>query len=73
MADAELLSIVNEIVNQFSDLRNKNFIIRLNHTALLKAILLHCGIPDEKHNDVYSILSDARVSHFSILTIYNLK
>ncbi|GLV39622.1 Gcn2 [Carabus blaptoides fortunei] len=71
MADAELLSIVSEIVNQFTDLRNKNFIIRLNHTALLKAILLHCGIPDEKHNDVYSILSDARdgkVTKFQIKT-----
>lgn len=62
LADAELLSIVSEIVNEFPDLKNKNCIIRLNHTMLLRAILLHCGIPNEKHNDIYSILSEARVN-----------
>lgn len=64
MADAEVLSIIYEIVNEFSVLKNKTFIIRLNHTSLLKAILLHCGIPPEKHSEIYSILSDARVSLF---------
>lgn len=68
MADAEVLSIIYEVVNEFSILKNKNFVIRLNHTALLKAILLHCGIPPEKHNDVYSILSDARVSQIVCYT-----
>lgn len=61
MPDAEILSIIYEVVNEFSVLKNKNFVIRLNHTLLLKAILLHCGIPTEKHNDIYTILSDARV------------
>lgn len=61
MGEAELLSILSEIVYEFPVLKNKNFVIRLNHTLLLKAILLHCGIPSEKHHDIYSILSDARV------------
>lgn len=61
MGEAELISILSEIVNEFPVLKNKNFVIRLNHTLLLKAILLHCGIPTEKHHDIYTILSDARV------------
>lgn len=61
MADAELLYILNEIVDNISVLRNKNFFLRLNHTSLLKSILLHCGIK-EKYDDVYNILSKAKVN-----------
>lgn len=40
----------------------KNFAIHLNHTSILKAILMNCGIDEEKYTDIYNILSDARVS-----------
>ena len=35
--------------------------MRINHIALLKGILLHCGVPDELHQEVYNILGDTKV------------
>jgi histidyl-tRNA synthetase len=62
MAEAELLSIAWEVVNEFHSLRDKTCLIRLNHACLLKAILMHCGIEEEKYHDIFAILSEARVS-----------
>ncbi|KAF5288488.1 hypothetical protein FQA39_LY15417 [Lamprigera yunnana] len=59
MSDAEVLFIVNQIISALPGLRNKNFYIRLNHVALIKAILLHCGVK-ERHNEVFNILADAK-------------
>ncbi|XP_077285683.1 eukaryotic translation initiation factor 2 alpha kinase Gcn2 isoform X2 [Arctopsyche grandis] len=70
-AEAELLSIVYEISNQLPAMKCKNLAIHLNHTSLLKAILMNCGIEEEKYSDVYSILSDARdgkLSKFQVQT-----
>lgn len=61
-AEAELLSIVYEISNEIPSMKCKNFAIHLNHTSILKAILMNCGIDEEKYTDIYNILSDARVS-----------
>lgn len=63
MSDAEVLSIVSEIVDALPGLRNKNVLIRLNHTALLRAVLLHCGIKD-RHSDVFALISNAKVRLF---------
>jgi len=62
MAEAELLSVAWEVVNEFRSLRNKTCLIRLNHASLLKAILMHCGVGEEKYHEVYTMLSEARVS-----------
>lgn len=59
MHDAEVLYIVEEIINDLPYLKNKHFLIRLNHTSLIKGILLHCGIK-EKHTDVYNTLQQVR-------------
>ncbi|XP_049955903.1 eIF-2-alpha kinase GCN2 [Schistocerca serialis cubense] len=64
-AEAELLAIVWEVVTEFPNLRDKNCSFRLSHTLLLKAILLHCGIEEEKHADVSSILSEAKDEKYS--------
>lgn len=61
MSDAELFHILKEIVDSLPGLTDKTFLVRMNHTSLIRAILLHCGIKD-KHNEVYNILSDARVN-----------
>ena len=61
MAEAELLSVVWEVVNEFRSLQNKTCLIRLNHASLLKAILMHCGVAEEKYHDIYTMLSEARV------------
>lgn len=57
--DAEVLYIVEEIINELPYLKNKHFTIRINHTSLIKGILLHCGIK-EKHIEVYNILQQVR-------------
>ncbi|KAJ4436658.1 hypothetical protein ANN_16789 [Periplaneta americana] len=65
MVEAELLSVVWEVVNEFHSMRDKTCLIRLNHTSLLKAILMHCGIEEEKYHDIYTILSEARDEKYS--------
>ncbi|KAM9653856.1 eIF-2-alpha kinase GCN2 isoform 3-T3 [Morphnus guianensis] len=56
---AETIYAISEIIQEFSVLQERKYSIYLNHTALLKAILLHCGIPEDKLNQVYIILYDA--------------
>uniref|UniRef100_A0A8C8RLK2 eIF-2-alpha kinase GCN2 n=1 Tax=Pelusios castaneus TaxID=367368 RepID=A0A8C8RLK2_9SAUR len=56
---AETISTISEIIQEFPVLQERNYTIYLNHTALLKAILLHCGIPEDKLNQVYIILYEA--------------
>ncbi|CAM4576104.1 unnamed protein product [Lepidochelys olivacea] len=56
---AETIYTISEIIQEFPVLQERNYSIYLNHTALLKAILLHCGIPEDKLNQVYIILYDA--------------
>ncbi|XP_012285402.1 eIF-2-alpha kinase GCN2 [Orussus abietinus] len=65
MAEAELISIAWEIFNEIPQLRERNFTVRINHTSLLQAILMYCGIEREKYQDIYSILCDARDGKFS--------
>lgn len=43
-------------------LQERNYNIYLNHTSLLKAILLHSGIPEDKLSQASNILCDAMVS-----------
>lgn len=71
MHEAELISIVCEIANEIPQLRSRNFAVRLNHTSLLQAILMYCGIEREKYHGIYSILSDTRdgeISKFQLRT-----
>ncbi|NWH74848.1 E2AK4 kinase, partial [Piaya cayana] len=56
---AETIYAISEIIQEFPVLQERNYSIYLNHTALLKAILLYCGIPEDKLNQVYIILYDA--------------
>ncbi|XP_066133228.1 eIF-2-alpha kinase GCN2 isoform X2 [Saccopteryx bilineata] len=56
---AEVIYTIYEIIQEFPALQERNYSIYLNHTMLLKAILLHCGIPEDKLNQVYIILYDA--------------
>ncbi|XP_019790834.1 eIF-2-alpha kinase GCN2 isoform X3 [Tursiops truncatus] len=56
---AEIIYTIYEIIQEFPALQERNYSIYLNHTMLLKAILLHCGIPEDKLNQVYVILYDA--------------
>ncbi|XP_069688724.1 eIF-2-alpha kinase GCN2-like [Periplaneta americana] len=65
MVEAELLSIVWNIVNEFHSLKSKSLIIRLNHTSLLKAILMYGGIEEDKFTEAYSLLKQTREKIFT--------
>ncbi|XP_029423769.1 eIF-2-alpha kinase GCN2 isoform X2 [Nannospalax galili] len=56
---AETIYTIYEVIQEFPPLQERNYSIYLNHTMLLKAILLHCGIPEDKLSQVYVILYDA--------------
>nr|D4A7V9.2 RecName: Full=eIF-2-alpha kinase GCN2; AltName: Full=Eukaryotic translation initiation factor 2-alpha kinase 4; AltName: Full=GCN2-like protein [Rattus norvegicus] len=56
---AETIYTIYEVIQEFPALQERNYSIYLNHTMLLKAILLHCGIPEDKLSQVYVILYDA--------------
>lgn len=60
MTEAELIFIIWEIFNELPQIREYNFIVRLNHTSLLQAVLMYCGVEKDKYQDIYSILQDAR-------------
>uniref|UniRef100_A0A3P9Q7R6 eIF-2-alpha kinase GCN2 n=1 Tax=Poecilia reticulata TaxID=8081 RepID=A0A3P9Q7R6_POERE len=60
LPDAETIYTVSEIVQEFPALQERNYNIYLNHTSLLKAILLHSGVPEDKLCQASSILCDAR-------------
>ncbi|GCB64856.1 hypothetical protein scyTo_0007595 [Scyliorhinus torazame] len=58
LPDAEVICTIVEIILEFPVLQERNYSIHLNHTSLLRAVLLHCGIPEDKLQHVYNILSD---------------
>ncbi|XP_042356887.1 eIF-2-alpha kinase GCN2 [Plectropomus leopardus] len=59
LPDAEAIYTVSEIIQEFPVLQERNYNIYLNHTSLLKAILLHSGVPEDKLSQASSILCDA--------------
>ncbi|XP_072314052.1 eIF-2-alpha kinase GCN2 [Eucyclogobius newberryi] len=59
LPDAETIYSVYEIIQEFPALQERNYNIYLNHTSLLKAILLHSGIPEDKLSQASNILCDS--------------
>lgn len=59
LPDAETIYTISEIVQEFPGLQERNYNIYLNHTSLLRAILLHSGVPEDKLSQASSILCDA--------------
>ena len=49
--------------------QQRNYYYRLNHTSLLKAVLLHAGVSEDSHTALLNALSEVKVSpksaHFS--------
>uniref|UniRef100_A0A1A9Z9V7 Uncharacterized protein n=1 Tax=Glossina pallidipes TaxID=7398 RepID=A0A1A9Z9V7_GLOPL len=58
LVDAELLSLANEIFIDIPHLREKNILIRMNHTNLWKAILLYCNVPKAMYSDLFADILD---------------
>ncbi|XP_067895792.1 eIF-2-alpha kinase GCN2 isoform X2 [Heterodontus francisci] len=61
LPDAEVIYTIAEIIQEFTVLQKRNYSIYVNHTGLLKAVLLHCGIPEDKFQQVCNILCDAMI------------
>ncbi|XP_058843399.1 eIF-2-alpha kinase GCN2-like isoform X1 [Acipenser ruthenus] len=59
LPEAETIYTISEIIYEFPVLQERNYSIYLNHTCLLKAILLHCGIPEDKLSQSSTILHEA--------------
>ncbi|KAI5707240.1 hypothetical protein M8J75_015941 [Diaphorina citri] len=68
MAEAELISMLWEIVCEFPGLLDKNCMVRLNHFHLVTGILLHCGVELDKHEHVCSLLRKTKSDEISALT-----
>lgn len=56
LSDAEVLATLSDV---FSDSRlkiSRPITLQLGHHLLLKAVLIHCGIPDDKRSELCQIL-----------------
>lgn len=73
MPEAELITMLWEIVCQFPGLLDKNCTVRVNHYSLVTGILLHCGVEIEKHDHVCALLRRMKASEFKIKTRTNPK
>lgn len=58
MAEIEILSIMNDVINSFVELSSQNYVLVINHTFLLNAILQHCRISENDQKNIYYLLSE---------------
>lgn len=58
LIDAELIQVAFSITNEIPRLKENNIYIRINHTTLLKAILMFCNVPEAKYIDLFGIFMD---------------
>lgn len=58
--EAEVLLTVAEIIREFPCLDNRKYFIRMNHAGLLKAVLTSYGIPENRHQGVFTILQESQ-------------
>ncbi|XP_063427677.1 eIF-2-alpha kinase GCN2-like [Mytilus trossulus] len=59
--DAEILIIVQEIINEFPALQSRSYYVKINHVTILRAVLMHSGIEDHLFDDVMTALSGPKV------------
>lgn len=65
--DAEVIAVVSEIIMAVETLHHRKYMLRVNHTDLVKAVLLHCGIAENLHRDVYGILGNSKVRYMLLI------
>lgn len=69
LVDAEIISIAFEITHEIPALKQTNISFRINHTSLLRAILLFCNVPVDKYACLFMALSDfvdGKISKFQL-------
>lgn len=60
--EIELLSLISQVISDFSQLNNKGTTIKLGHNRIFTSILLYFDIDYAMHGRVFDILNDARMS-----------
>lgn len=73
LLDAEIISVAYEISMELTILREKNLSFRLNHTSLLRAILIHCNVPKDKHYTLFAAIQDFMVRIFPFFSAEKLR
>ncbi|KAG7297751.1 hypothetical protein JYU34_018470 [Plutella xylostella] len=68
-SDAELLLVANKAASAV----NLKVSVTLNHTEMLKTLLLCCGVSTDRHRDLYPILVDVRLVANKAASAVNLK
>lgn len=58
MPDAEVLTLLSQVVNQFPTLNTSKLILKVNHMKLLKAILDYCDVPEESQSQVIRCIGE---------------
>ncbi|GAB0096649.1 eukaryotic translation initiation factor 2-alpha kinase 4 [Sergentomyia squamirostris] len=74
LVDAEIISVANEISMELTILREKNLSFRLNHTSLLRAILIHCNVPKDKYHNLFVAIQDfmeSKIAKFQLTSTIN--
>lgn len=64
--EAEVIVVVQDVIQEFSRLLHRNYYVRLNHTSLLRAALLFVGIPESSHSAVLVALTEVKVRNKTI-------
>lgn len=62
LPDGEVLHATYEIFKELPVFNNENVVIHLNHTLLLKGIMLHLGIREQIHYKILEIFSNYEVN-----------
>ena len=66
IADAEVMVVVDELlraIQSFKDADN-TYYFRVNHTSLLRGILLSFGVAESHHAEIYNINREAEVVRY---------
>ncbi|XP_052767751.1 eIF-2-alpha kinase GCN2-like isoform X2 [Mya arenaria] len=58
--DGEVIVVVQDIINEFPPLQQRNYYVKLHHTSLVTASLLHVGVPESQHGEVVRALVAVR-------------
>lgn len=58
LVDAECLAMAAEIAVEYTTLSAKEITFRMNHTGLLRAALMHSGVPEDKYDGVFDAVLD---------------
>ena len=58
LPEVEILSVVNSVINSFTELGDQNFKLVINNSHILSAILLYCGLNEGQQKRVFALLSE---------------